>query len=296
MSENNSEPTRVQWFPGHMAKARRKIAEDLKLVDAVVEIRDARCPDASENADVAAIVERRPRLIVLNRADQADEAATKRWAKHLQSLGFNVLIADSKSGRGVDRFEAAAKITLAEKLERQRARGLTPTARYMVIGIPNVGKSSFINRVAGRRAAVAHDKPGVTRGRQWISAGVGVELLDTPGVLPPKIKTPEAGEFLAFTGAVRDEILDTEALASRLTQLLWARYPERLRERYKFRDGEVPDTDAPLELIARRRGLLISGGELDTERAASVILDEFRAGLLGRVTLEQPPEDDINVE
>jgi ribosome biogenesis GTPase A len=301
LPQTDNQAMNIQWFPGHMTKARRRIADDIKLVDAVCEVRDARIPRSSANPDVAELTENKPRLVLLNRADQADPAATKRWAERLREEGFGVLETDCKSGRGVDKFTAAARLLLKDKLERDTERGLTKPIRLMVVGIPNVGKSSFINRVAGRRAAETSDRPGVTRGKQWITVQTvnnnggdkkngSVELLDTPGILWPKFDSPEVGEFLAFTGAVRDEILDLETLGRRLFQTIWAIFPERLTERYKLRADDDPETTNPLAIIARRRGFLVSGGDTDNLRAAITLLDEFRAGKLGRITLELPPE------
>ncbi|MCL2368282.1 MAG: ribosome biogenesis GTPase YlqF [Oscillospiraceae bacterium] len=281
----------IQWFPGHMTKARRMIEDNLRLVDAICEIVDARIPESSRNPDLTGMVGDKPRVMILNRIDQADPAATKLWAAHYRALGFQVLETDSQSGKGVNGFNPALKTLLKDKLEQNRAKGFVgKPLRAMIVGIPNVGKSSFINRVAKRRAAIASDRPGVTRGKQWISVGEGLELLDTPGILWPRFDNQTVGENLAFTGAVRDEIIDRETLAANLLLRLAATYPERLAARYKF----VPDSAAEgyglLEAAARKRGFLISGGEADLERMAVVLLDEFRGGKLGRITLERPPE------
>jgi ribosome biogenesis GTPase A len=271
-----------------MTKARRKIAEDLALVDAVCEIRDARIPRASANPDVPELTRGKPRVVALNRADLADPAMTKKWAQALRGNNLAVLETDCKTGRGLDAFPAVVRELLREKLERDAARGITKPIRLMVLGVPNVGKSTFINKIAGRRAAEASNRPGVTRGKQWVSVGGGIELLDTPGILWPKFDDPETGVLLAFTGAVRDEILDLEALGARLFMTLWERYRHAIAERYKLREGDAPDPQNPLELLARRRGFLVSGGEADILRAANAILDEYRAGKLGRITLETP--------
>ena len=288
--EVSQEAMNIQWFPGHMTKARRKMAEDIKLVDAVCEIVDARIPRSSANPDMAELTAPKPRLVILNRTDLADEAMTRKWAAEYRRLGFGVLETDCKSGRGVDKFPAAARELCAGLLEKRAAKGQSGKAlRLMVVGIPNVGKSTFINRVAGRRAALASDRPGVTRGRQWINiAEAGIELLDTPGILWPKFEDPRTGENLAITGAVKDDILDIELLGTRLLQRLWETYPQRLVERYKLKEDDVPDELEPLELIARRRGFLVSGGMADTRRAAIMLLDEYRSGKLGRITLESP--------
>jgi len=282
----------IQWFPGHMAKARRMIAQQLKLVDAVCEIVDARIPLSSRNPDVDELVGGKPRLIILNRVDQADPDLTKRWAAYFRSFGYAVLETDSKTGRGTGGFTQAVRNLLKDKIAAWEAKGQTGRpVRTMVIGIPNVGKSSFINRVAKRKAAEVSDRPGVTRGKQWITLENGFELLDTPGILWPKFDSPEVGENLAITGAVKDEILNREALASNLLLRLREMAPEKIRERCKF--GPTPEMTGydMLETAARKRGFLVSGGEADTERMAAVLLDEFRGGKMGRITLEAPPED-----
>jgi len=282
---SNSKAVNVQWFPGHMARAKRKLAEDIKLVDAVAEIRDARCPLASENADIADITSSRPHLVILNRADLADLSATRLWVDYLKSHALAVMTADSKSGKGISAFASAARELLRDKIERNSVKGITAPMRFIVVGIPNVGKSTFINRLAGRNAAVSADRPGVTRGKQWISAGKGIELLDTPGILPPKLT---AGETLAYTGAVRDDILDVESIAASLMRFLANNYPKALNDRYKLEAEAVMKSENPLEMLARRRGFIITGGSPDTLRAANVLLDEFRAGKMGRITLERP--------
>ena len=279
----------INWYPGHMKKATRMMEENLRLVDAVVELRDARIPNSSRNPDVERIVGSKPRLIILNRADQADAAATAVWKKALAGEGVTALEMDCKSGRGVNAFSASARSLLKDKIERAESKGQVGKAlRFMVLGIPNVGKSSFINRLAGRKAAETSDRPGVTRGKQWISLNGGFLLLDTPGILWPKLDSQEVGYSLAWTGAINDNILDIELVASRLLERLRELYPASIEARYKF----VPDMNAPgyelLETAARKRGFLISGGEVNTERMAHVLLDEFREGKLGRMTLERP--------
>lgn len=282
------EAANVQWFPGHMAKARRMIKENAAMVDAVCEVVDARVPLSSRNPEVAELVGDKPRMLILNRIDQADPAMTDRWAEYYKSQGIFVLKTDSKSGKGTGGFQSAVRSLLREKIEYYSSRGQTGRLlRIMILGIPNVGKSSFINRIAGRRAAEASDRPGVTRGKQWINIGGGIEMLDTPGLLWPKFEDKEVGERLAFTGAVKDDILDTELLGARLLDLLAKEYPQSVEERYKLK----PDGEAAFELLekaARKRGFIVSGGEPDTERMARVLLDEFRGGKLGRLTLETP--------
>ena len=280
-----------------MAKTRRLIAERLRQVDAVCEILDARIPASSRNPDVAGLTAGKPRLIILNRADQADPDATARWGDFFRAAGYAVLVTDAKSGRGAGKFAAAVRELLADKLRAYAEKGQSGrVARVMVLGIPNVGKSTFINRVAGRNVAKAEDRPGVTRAGQWVPVDRRLELLDTPGILWPKFGDEAVGMRLAFTGAVKDEILDTETLGCHFMAYLAAAAPERLREAYKLPD--VPPRDAAetevgygfrlLEAAGRKRGFLLPGGEIDTERMARILLDEYRAGKLGRLTLDSP--------
>ena len=287
----------VQWYPGHMAKTRRLIGERLRQVDAVCEILDARIPASSRNPDVAELTAGKPRLIVLNRADQADPGATAQWGDFFRARGFAVLATDAKSGRGAGKFAAAVRELLADKLKAYADKGQSGRVlRVMVLGIPNVGKSTFINRIAGRNVAKAEDRPGVTRAGQWVPVDKRLELLDTPGILWPKFGDETVGLHLAFTGAVKDEILDTETLGCHFMAYLSEAAPERLREAYKLpelppRDGGEPDIAYGFRLLqtaGRKRGFLISGGEIDTERMAKILLDEYRAGKLGRLTLELP--------
>lgn len=277
----------IQWYPGHMTKTRRQIENDVRLVDLVAEVVDARIPISSRNPDIDAMVGARPRLIVLNRADQADSAMTARWMAWFRAKGWGVLETDAKSGKGVSQFPAAAKSVLKDKIAAWNAKGqVGRPVRAMVVGVPNVGKSTFINKAARRKSAKASDRPGVTRGKQWISVDAGLELLDTPGILWPKFEDETTGLHLAFTGAVKDEVTDVEGLACALLELLRDRYPRALEERYRL-TGPGPGWEM-LEQAARKRGMLISGGEADTERMARVLLDEFRGGKLGRFTLEFP--------
>ena len=279
----------VNWFPGHMTKALRTMEGDLKLVDAVIELTDARIPRSSRNPALDEMLGQKPRLVLLNRADLADPAATERWLRYYRASGVAALAADSRGGKGVEKLPAAMRGLLKEKLERLAAKGqASRPIRAMVVGIPNVGKSTFINKAAGRKAAAAGNKPGVTKGRQWITVDRSLELLDTPGVLWPRFEDPAVGEHLAFTGAVKEEILDQEALALRLAELLNREYRELFRARYKLGDTEGLDGPALLEAAARKRGFLVSGGETDLERMSRVLLDEFQAGSLGRITLEEP--------
>ena len=279
----------INWFPGHMTKALRNMESDLKLVDCVCEITDARIPRSSRNPALDELLGRKPRLILLNRADQADPAMTRRWIDFYRAQGMEALETDSRSGKGVDRFPQAVRGLLREKLQALEAKGQgSRPLRAMVVGIPNVGKSTFINKAAGRKAAAASDKPGVTRGKQWVTVSRGLELLDTPGVLWPKFEDPVIGEHLAFTGAVKDQILDTEELASHLLSLLADIAPQALAERYKLTETVELQGWELLEAAAKKRGFLISRGEADTLRMANILLDEFRAGKLGRLTLEAP--------
>jgi ribosome biogenesis GTPase A len=285
------EELNIQWFPGHMTKARRMISEQVGLVDAVCEIVDARIPVSSRNPDLSELTGNKPRLLILNRTDQADPALTKRWADYFRAKGVAVLETDAKSGKNTAGFQPAVRTLLREKIKAYEAKGQAGRVlRVMIVGIPNVGKSSFINRIAGRRAAEASDKPGVTRGRQWITIGAGLELLDTPGILWPKFDSQTVGENLAFTGAIKDDILDREALAANLMHRLCSAAPEKLAERYKIELS--PEKSGPdlLAEAAKKRGFLLPGGVLDTERMAAVLLDEFRGGKLGRITLEEPSD------
>ena len=290
MAENKQEMN-IQWYPGHMTKTRRMIQCQLKNMDAVCEILDARIPLSSRNPDVEELTAGKPRLIVLNRIDVADSDATRRWAAWFRGRGFAVLEVNAKEGQGTARFAAAVRELLADKLAAYAEKGQAGRmVRVMILGIPNVGKSTFINKVAKRKTAKAEDRPGVTRTQQWVPVDRSLELMDTPGMLWPKFDDPQVGLHLAFTGAVRDEILDTETLACRLMELLAQRYPQALAERYKI---EITPEDTGYDLLikaGRRRGFMIRGGEVDTERMAKILLDEFRGGKLGRFTLELPED------
>lgn len=287
----------IQWYPGHMTKTRRMIAEQIKNVDAVCEILDARIPLSSRNPDVDELTAGKPRLVVLNRVDQADAEASRRWAAHFRGKGYAVLETDAKSGSGTKQFAAAVRTLLADKLRAWAEKGQTGrVVRVMILGIPNVGKSTFINRVAGRKTAKTEDRPGVTRSKQWVPIDRGLELLDTPGILWPKFEDQSVGLNLAFTGAVKDEILDVETLGCHLMAYLADRYPESLRAAYKLaklparqeEENDIAYGYGLLTAAGRKRGFLVSGGEVDTERMAKILLDEFRSGKLGRFTLELP--------
>ena len=281
----------VQWFPGHMAKTRRKIAEDLKLVDVVAEILDARIPQSSSNPVLRDIIRSKPRVVLLNKSDMADPSETAKWVARYQQQGLKAIPIESKTGKGIPAFYNGARQVLAEQIAAWERKGMVGRPiRVMVLGVPNVGKSSFINRIMGKggEKAEVRDKPGVTRQNRWFAVGKGFELLDTPGVLWPKFEDPIVGEHLAFTGAVKDEILDLEGLACRLLELLQTRYPKCLEQRYKLQlDPQRPLQGYELlERIGRNRGMLVSGGEINTERAAITLLDEYRGGKLGPITLE----------
>jgi len=279
----------VQWFPGHMAKTRRLIKESLSLVDGVVELVDARIPYSSRNPELDDIIKNKPRIILLNKCDVANASATAMWIKHFQQKGFTALPVDCKTGKGLNRFEEAVKTALADVLARNKAKGMeNKPLRLMVVGIPNTGKSSFINRMGKNAKAKVADKAGVTRQNQWFVVGNGIELLDTPGVLWPKFDDPEVGDKLAFIGSVKDEITDRETLACRLLETLAKTKPEMIEERYKISVDESMLGWEILEAVGKKRGFLIKGGEIDYERAAVIVADEFRAGKLGRITLELP--------
>ena len=284
-----TEKMNIQWFPGHMKKAQRMIEDNMKIVDAVCEIIDARIPYSSRNPDIDRLSGTKPRLVILNRVDQADPAVTLQWRNYFKAQGLYVLETDCKSGKGVNNFAEAIRYVLKDKIEALAAKGQAGRPiRAMILGIPNVGKSTFINKVAKRKAAKASDKPGVTRGKQWITIDAGLELLDTPGILWPRFDSQEVGECLAYTGAIRDEIMDRETLTSNLMVKLRELYPQSIEQRYKF----VPDPAATglelLETAARKRGFIVSKGECDLERMSAILLDEFRDGRLGRISLEKP--------
>ena len=281
----------IQWYPGHMTKTRRQIEADLKQVDAVCEIVDARIPMSSRNPDIDTICGKKPRVIVLNRMDLADPAATKRWAEYFKSRGMSVVCTDCKSRKGIADFSPAVRAACKEKIQRDQARGMNRAVRLMVVGIPNVGKSTLINQISGRKGAKAENRPGVTRGKQWVTVDSTLQLLDTPGILWPKFEDPQVGLMLAYTGAVKEDVIDLEELACRLMQLLWERYPEAIRERYGVQ-MPGPGSDFPgfdlLTQAGKKRGFLLRGNEINTERMAKVLIDEYRSGKLGRFTLEMP--------
>lgn len=279
----------VQWFPGHMAKTRRQIKESLKLVDAVVEIVDARIPVSSKNPELEDIIGNKPRIILLNKADVADPNATSLWLKYYEKKGYCSIAVDCRSGKGLNKFDDAVKKSLAPVISRNESKGMAgKPLRLMVVGIPNTGKSSFINRMSKSSKAKVADKAGVTRQNQWFNAGNGIELLDTPGVLWPKFDDPEVGDKLAFIGSVKDEVTDKETLVCRLLESLAVTRPSAIEERYKLESVKGLQGWEIMEMIGRKRGFLIKGGEIDYDRTAAIVSDEFRGGKLGRITLELP--------
>lgn len=285
----------IQWYPGHMAKTRRQMLENLKNIDLVCEVVDARIPMVSRNPDMDEIAGAKPRMMILNRIDLADPAQTAQWASHFRGKGWAVLETDSQHGSGTSKFSSAVREVLADKIAQWKEKGQTGRAvRVMVVGIPNVGKSTFINRILGRKSAKAADRPGVTRGAQWFRVGDGIDLLDTPGILWPKFDDERTGLLLAATGAVKDDILDVETLACKLFEILAVQKPEAIVNRYKVVIPALAEADFPgydlLEQAGKKRGFLISGGQVDTERMARILLDEFRGGVLGRISLETPED------
>lgn len=280
----------IQWYPGHMTKTRRQMEADLKQVDAVCEILDARIPISSRNPDIDSICGNKPRIVILNRMDLADPNATKQWVNFFRSKGMAAITTDCKTKRGINDFQPAVRSVLKEKIERDAARGMKRSLRVMIVGIPNVGKSTLINQISGRKGAKAENRPGVTRGKQWVTVEGGLLLLDTPGILWPKFEDPNVGLALAFTGAVKEDVIDVEELACRLFSLLWKRYPEAVKGRYGI---EMP-ADAQgyelLEAAGKKRGYLLARGEINTERMAKVLIDEYRSGKLGKLTFEMPED------
>lgn len=285
----------IQWFPGHMAKTRRLIAENLKLVDITIELRDARIPLSSKNPEILSLTAGKPLLTLLNKSALADPGRTARWLDACRAEGASALAIDCVTGEGLDKIAPTVRRILADKLEKYEAKGMRGrTLKAMIVGIPNVGKSSLVNRLCGAKKAKVEDRPGVTLTKQWVATSAGIDLLDMPGVLWPKFDDPVIGQNLAATGAIRDAILDSETLAGILCARLRDIAPALLAARYKLGDPAALDGlrgDELLSMIGRKRGFLISGGEIDTERAAAVVLDEFRAGKIGRITLDAPPAE-----
>ena len=286
---NDSQNQTVQWFPGHMAKTRRLIKESLPFVDLVTEIVDARIPMSSSNPELAEMIGNKPRIVLLNKCDVADEKTTAKWVEYYKKNGVYALPVDCRSGKGLNAYLPLVRNVLKDKIKRNEEKGMVgKPLRVMVVGIPNTGKSSFINKMAGRNRAKVADKPGVTRSNSWFAVGSGIELLDTPGVLWPKFDDKSVGDKLAFIGSVKDEVIDIESLAMRLINVLKNGYSERLTERFKITDFSDKEDYEILEMIGRKRGMLISGGEIDYERASVMLLDEYRGGKLGRLSLDLP--------
>lgn len=286
-----SEMQTIQWFPGHMTKTKRQIQSSLKLVDAVAEIIDARIPVSSRNPDLAKLVQNKPRVILLNKCDMANQTATKMWIDYFKKQNLVAIPVDCKSGRGLDKFAPAVNTVMSHKIARLKEKGMVnPTIRIMIVGIPNVGKSSFINKMLKKNRAKVEDRPGVTRGNQWYTIAKNLEMLDTPGVLWPRFDDKTVGEHLAFTGAVKDQILDIELLAVRLLDFIKELKPADFITRFKLENEDIENIDSYelLKMIGKKRGMLVSGGEIDTERAAIMLLDEFRSAKLGRITVEMP--------
>lgn len=284
-----SEMQTIQWFPGHMTKTKRQIQSSLKLVDAVAEIIDARIPVSSRNPDLAKLVQNKPRVILLNKCDMANQTATKMWIDYFKKQNLVAIPVDCKSGRGLDKFAPAVNTVMSHKIARLKEKGMVnPTIRIMIVGIPNVGKSSFINKMVKKNRAKVEDRPGVTRGNQWYTIAKNLEMLDTPGVLWPKFDDKTVGEHLAFTGAVKDQILDIELLAVRLLDFIKELKPADFITRFKLENEDIENINSYelLKMIGKKRGMLVSGGEIDTERAAIMLLDEFRSAKLGRITVE----------
>ena len=279
----------IQWFPGHMAKTRRLLAENLKLIDVVIELLDARIPHSSKNPEIDEIIKSKPKVVVLNKADLADENISREWSKWYNSNGYANIFIDSIKGKGINELKTQLRNLMKDKIERDKQKGrLFRPIRTMVVGIPNVGKSSFINKIAGKASAVTGDKPGVTRGKQWIRLNEEIELLDTPGILWPKFDDQEIGFSLAFTGAIKDDIMDIVEVSSSLLEKLKISYPKLIQDRFKLTSIEEKTGLELLSEAGKKRGCIISGGEIDLTRISAVVLDEFRGGKIGHISLERP--------
>lgn len=279
----------IQWYPGHMAKTRRMIENNLKLIDVVVEILDARIPFSGRNSNFDDILKSKPRLIVMNKFDLADKEITNEWIEYFNNQGIKVIPISCSTGFGVNKIISSARETIADKIAKDKERGMTRSLKLMMVGIPNVGKSTLINRLAGKASTITGDRPGVTRGQQWIRLKDGIELLDTPGILPPKFEDENVAKNLAYTGAIKDNIINIELLSYSLLEYLRDNYPTELKTRYKLENIEDLEGYELLEYIGRKRGFVISGGEIDTERAANMLMDELRSCKIGNITLERVP-------
>ena len=288
------EKNNINWYPGHMAKTRRQIIEDLKLIDVVIELLDARIPISSRNPEIKKITENKRKIILLNKSDLSDEIENKKWLEKLSKEAPTILT-DSNTGRGVDKVSKKIEVIMEDEIQRQKERGrINKTIRIMILGIPNVGKSSFINRISKKAKLEVANRPGVTRSKQWIRIGKNQELLDTPGVLWPKFETKEISLNLAFTGTIKDDILETTEIAYELLKVLYINYTKNLQDRYKITDEELKDLENKqyhiyelMKLIARKRGALVSGGNIDEEKVSKIILEDFRKCRLGKITLEK---------
>jgi ribosome biogenesis GTPase A len=279
----------IQWYPGHMTKTKRMITENISLVDIVIELVDARIPYSSKNPDIDVFAKNKYRIIILNKADLADDKSTKKWMEYFTNKGFRVILANSINGKGLNDVTVAARELMKEKIEHDKARGrIYRPIRAMIVGIPNVGKSTFINKFVGKSTAQTGDRPGVTKGKQWIKIKKDFELLDTPGILWPKFEDYQIALKLAFTGAIKDDIMDIQTLAIEFIKFMRVLKPETLKERYKIDFEEQTEPHDIFELIARTRGFIMSGNNIDAIRTAKIIFDEFRGGKLGRLTLELP--------
>lgn len=285
MSENRENNKRINWYPGHMAKTRRQLQDQLRAVDAVIELCDARAPQATRNADLEKLTREKTRILILNKADLADDAETARWVEYYRAQGITAIRFNANGGK-TRNIMAAIEEATKPAVERAAARGVKKTVRLMILGIPNVGKSTFINRLHGKGIVKASDRPGVTRSNQWVKLGPYLELMDTPGMLPPRLDDQDSARLLAYLGSIRDQIMDTEELAGQLLLHLLTIAPDATRARYKIPEGEYDDIQLVLEAACKGRGWLLSGGRFDTERAAALVLDEFRAGKVGRITIE----------
>ncbi len=282
----------IQWFPGHMAKTRRIMTEHLKLVDVVIELLDARIPQSSRNPEIDSILNTKPRVIALNKSDLSDPVHNNGWREYFAKQGVSVIYTNAITGMGLGELKGKLKQLTQKKLESAQARGrMQRPIKTMVVGIPNVGKSAFINKMAGKASAITGDRPGVTRSEQWVRVNPEIMLMDTPGILWPKFEDKLTGLNLAFTGAIKDEIMDTTELAAKLMETLVTAYPERIKERYKLEEVQGKDGFTLLEDAGRKRGCLVSGGEVDLNRIALIVLDEFRGGRIGKITLELPPKE-----
>lgn len=297
--ENLQNSTNINWYPGHMAKAKKQIIQDLKLIDVIVEVLDARIPISSQNPDVKEYSKNKKRVVVLNKSDLADEKETKKWVKYFEAQGIPTVNTESNSGKGINNVLAAVRNVVKEEQEKYLNKGrIGKSIRIMILGIPNVGKSSFINRITKKNIAQVGNKPGVTRQRQWIRLAEGIELMDTPGILWPKFESQEVGLNLAFTGTIKDDILEKTEIAFELLKYLLKNYSKNIIERYKIDEheldailkSEIEENDKTLqvlETIAKKRGTILSGGRIDYEKISIILLDEFRSGKLGKITIEQ---------